>query len=746
MPEARAPGRRSASRWLPVSVAVLTLLVLVWSAALIGALWADLAPAEREALGRLLQPRAGLVMLFALLLPLLLWLAVRPWIAAWPRAAERLREEVAVVSTAHAGHRVRATGARELRELALAIDDLAQAHAALERDVQTRIEAAGAALAEETRRLAALMSELTLGVLVCNRDGRVLLYNARASALLDNADGVRAGAGVAPLGLGRMVQTLLDPNALEHAWQHVRRRIDVGDSHAVAHFVTSRQGRGAVAAKAATEAATEAERGPLLRVQMVPTLDDGGLPGGYVLIIDDITRSVQEQSRREVLLQQLTEGTRSALGNLRAAAQALHQYPAMDAARRTRFTDIVHEEAERLAGQLGAALREPGGPPATAWPLEHVQAADLVFALRRSLRAGPGIECRFEGAGGDSWLLVDSHAIVQLLSNLAGRLHAELGVHEVTIEVTGGPEGKRLDICWQGAPLEPGVLGAWEHAPLAAGMAQHAARLRDVLDRHGAELWSQSAGDATDRHCLCVQFGADTRDGAPGAAAPRPARGRPIAYDFDLFHQAGQNAVLDETPLAALSYTVFDTETTGLRPSEGDEIIAIGAVRIVNARLLEGERFDRRVRPRRAVRASAQAVHGISSASLVGEPTLEQVLPPFAGFCDDTVLVAHNAAFDMRFLELARVRTGVRFDQPVLDTMLLSAVLQPGHRGDEHHLEQIAARLGVPVQARHEALGDALTTARVLLKLVPLLAERGIVTLAQARAASQRVAAAHESY
>jgi DNA polymerase-3 subunit epsilon len=122
------------------------------------------------------------------------------------------------------------------------------------------------------------------------------------------------------------------------------------------------------------------------------------------------------------------------------------------------------------------------------------------------------------------------------------------------------------------------------------------------------------------------------------------------------------------------------------------------------------------------------------------------VLPAFASFCEETVLVAHNAAFDLRFLELARERTGVRFDQPVLDTMLLSAVVQPGHRADEHHLEQIAARLGVPLEARHQALGDAITAGRVLLKLLPLLADRGIRTLGQAREASRRAAAADATY
>ena len=73
---------------------------------------------------------------------------------------------------------------------------------------------------------------------------------------------------------------------------------------------------------------------------------------------------------------------------------------------------------------------------------------------------------------------------------------------------------------------------------------------------------------------------------------------------------------------------------------------------------------------------------------LTGQPTLDTVLPEFARYAADTVLVGHNVGFDMQFLRLQEERTGVRFTQPVLDTLLLDAAMHPDH--DEHSLEAIA--------------------------------------------------------
>ena len=228
------------------------------------------------------------------------------------------------------------------------------------------------------------------------------------------------------------------------------------------------------------------------------------------------------------------------------------------------------------------------------------------------------------------------------------------------------------------------------------------------------------------------------RDGLTPTSGPRP-----VFYEFDLFHHRASDE-LGEVSLRRLTYVAFDTETTGLDPTKGDEIIQIGAVRIVNNRIIPGEMIDQLIDPKRSIPESSMAIHGITAKMVANQPTIGQVLPHFHRFADGAVLVAHNAAFDMRCLQLKEAQTGVKFDNPVLDTLLLSSIIHPNQ--ESHSLDEIAARLSLTNIGRHTALGDAIVTAEVLLKMIPLLEARGIMTLNDALQASTRSPYARISY
>jgi DNA polymerase-3 subunit epsilon len=127
-----------------------------------------------------------------------------------------------------------------------------------------------------------------------------------------------------------------------------------------------------------------------------------------------------------------------------------------------------------------------------------------------------------------------------------------------------------------------------------------------------------------------------------------------------------------------------------------------------------------------------------------GQPTIDKVLPAFHAFAPTPCWWRTTPPSTCASCSSRKSSTGLRFDQPVLDTLLLSAVVHPNQ--ESHRLEAIAERFWVTVVGRHTALGDAMVTAEVFLKLIPLLAEKGIRTLAQAREAAQKTYYARVKY
>ncbi len=212
---------------------------------------------------------------------------------------------------------------------------------------------------------------------------------------------------------------------------------------------------------------------------------------------------------------------------------------------------------------------------------------------------------------------------------------------------------------------------------------------------------------------------------------------RTLVYDFELLNK-DRNADMASTALDDLTYVVFDTETTGLLPSRGDEIVQLAAVRIVNGRLVENEVLNTLVNPAMAIPDASTRIHGISNAMVADAPAIEQVAQRFHKFAQGAVLVAHNASFDLAFLRRDEARIGLCFDHPVLDTVLLSAIVFG--QSENHSLDALTARLGIdlPGHARHTAIGDAVATADVLLKLLPALKARGLQTVGELQTEMRR--------
>jgi DNA polymerase-3 subunit epsilon len=212
---------------------------------------------------------------------------------------------------------------------------------------------------------------------------------------------------------------------------------------------------------------------------------------------------------------------------------------------------------------------------------------------------------------------------------------------------------------------------------------------------------------------------------------------RPEFFDFQDLNQPMHWEEMGGKALMDLRYVVFDCETTGLAPSKGDEIISIAAVRVENGVVDETDAFSRLVNPGMPIPKESIKYHGITDDMVADEPTIDAVLPDFKAYAGDAILVAHNAAFDMKFLQLKEEQTGVAFPNLVVDTMLLSVFLE--HESENHSLDGITQRMGITIEGRHTALGDSLATAAILVRMLKRLEARGITSLRQVIEATAKI-------
>ena len=450
-------------------------------------------------------------------------------------------------------------------------------------------------------------------------------------------------------------------------------------------------------------------------------LGNSGKGPGYVLTLRDVTADVLTSRRREALLSDVFDRIKRPSANLQAlvglrSESIPHEHP-LDGA--------IRAEADALGRAVAELSRRYEDGRVESWSMTMTRASDLLDGLRARLEA-KGLTAAIEA--GPLLLRCNAFEVIVLLAELAETVAAATGARQFGLTVEEDGPGAMLRVTWAGQPVSVGQVERRLSAPLNDDIPGMTGRM--VLETHATEVWPERGQD--ERASLCFPIPRARR-----AVGRPPPISRTVVYDFDLLSKS-RNALIAESPLDDLIYVVFDTETTGLLPAQGDEIVQIAAVRIVNGRRVEGEVFDTLVNPRRSIPPSSTEVHGITDAMVQDAPDIDDVCRRFHNFAAGAVLIAHNAPFDMEFLRRREKAIGLRFENPILDTVLLSAVVFG--QMETHSLDALTHRLGItiPEEARHTALGDTVATADAFLKLLPLLRARNLVTFGQVLSEVQR--------
>jgi DNA polymerase III subunit epsilon len=691
---------------VPLVLGTLAAACFLVSAVVLGSITQARGPIEDH------LPRIGFLMLASfggmLMLFSAAWAVLHLWLV---QPIQALTGEAETLALTQQNRRLLMPSRHALERLPRAVEQLAQKLAAARAGTAEAIAGATQRAEEQKSWLEAILLDLTEGIIVCNLEHRILLYNQTAARILNMRDA---------LGLGRSLFGLLTGEPILQTLELLQAGQPAGKVGSDAAERTSEQ-------LSHRFVCATVDVGTLLQTRLSLVREPTGAPSGYVLLFADIGPQIENLALRDAILRETMVEWRRPLANLRAAVETLFANPALKDADRAAFEEIIANEVENLNDRFLQVSRRYERLTAGPWPMSEIHSLDMFRVVQKHLSENDGIELTLVGM--PLWLQADSHSLILALEHLVRAVAKHTGKSAFDIEALPGENYGYVEVTWEGAPIPSAAIESWLDEPPKGTIANRNAR--QILERHDSDLWSKPKGDGG----ACLRLPLRLPERPQIVSVKPPVAPRPEYYDFDLFKIT--DTALADTPLRKLRYVVFDTETTGLRPSEGDELIAIGAVRIVNGRILTGETFERLMNPGRSIPASSVRIHGITEDMARDKPPARIVLAQFKNFVGDGVLVAWNAAFDMRFLELKQEEAGVRFNNPVLDALLLSIYVS--NDSINHSLLATAERLGVVVTGRHTALGDAMATAAIWVKLLDLLEARGIRTLGQAFKMSSRL-------
>jgi DNA polymerase-3 subunit epsilon len=702
--------------WLFVAAFIVLTCVVLFVFGLL--FWQQITPSEREVLKNISANNFFYIYSIIVLIILCLIFIFDGILHVYIIPTKKLIGETNIINSVNPSHRIRMEGSSDIIHLADAINDGAERYENLQRNVDEMIHFARTESEKERNILAAVMSELSEGIMICNADGQIILYNKKAKHLFES------GAGMKPeqeanglVGIGRSVFGIIEKRLLIHALDEIAEGLK-GNNGSVSSFITvSREEK-------------------LIRAEAVPVLNHLKQFTGFILILEDITERIDKESRFDSLLLSFTRGVRASIAGIRSAIEIVLEYPDIKKDRLDELTKIVHRESITLGNMIDETFFNYFCRFNSMWPLVNMSAVDFLYNVKKKAVENQDISIHFKKPDIGRQINIDTYSMITAFIFILEELKNETGRKDYEFSIDSTNRFVAIDITWEGNPLKIETFRVLDRKIIRIEKEGKPITLKEIMKHHGAEIFSfaDRKDSGLSRIRILLPSADETACQNVRSLSILP-ESRPVFYDFDLFNQPGQIAETDERPLGELIYTVFDTETTGLNPEE-DEIISIGAVRVVNSHILRDEHFDQLVNPGRGVPFESIKFHGIKPEMLANQPSIGKVLPNFKRFVQDTVLVGHNAAFDMKMLQVKEKSTSIKFINPVLDTMLLSSVVHPAH--ENHSLEAIAERLGVNITGRHTALGDAIATGELFVKLVPLLAKMGIFTLKQAREASQK--------
>lgn len=642
---------------------------------------------------------AFLLVLFAIIITVLAWRMADQFLSP----ILKIRRGAEIVARINLGHRIELDSGDELEDLALEFNHMAESLGAVYEELEGRVLEATRTVQEERNRLATVLRTMVDGVVVTNEAEETILMNPRARIILDL--GYTSGIGSHLSRIFPRDRLGYHLNRLRRKWEHGREIVE--------------------------EVLFPLRDGKILKGSLSVVPGPAGERSGFLLVFRDLNSAGDVERAFEETLREMPPLLRGPLAASRSLVETLRRHRDMAADKQMTFLAAVEEELDRLNTRVTAIDDAANAVRSSRWPAIVSDSRDL---LRETLVLVPGIQVEIEDDGTPmppvlvepfSWV-ASLKCVLQWITqtspgqpSISANLRVEDGTVVTTFRVRGPFKGNPSE-------LESQVVSPAGEPPLPLG---------DAVRRNRGELWTRTSGEYLEVRLGLMQASAVSEGNRTGGLLD----GEPEFYDFNLFlpRPVIERSDQLQADLNDLEYVVFDTETTGLRLSEGDKIVSISGVRIRRGRIQNADIFHSLVNPGRSIPPESTEFHHIEDHMVADAPSISQVYPQFVEFVGDSILVAHNAAFDKKCLEIAAAEAGLpMIDNPILDTIFLSYGIHEGTEG--HSLDAITERMGITNEGRHTSLGDARATAHVFLGLMSLLPGRGVRTLADAKAFCDR--------
>ncbi|MGD9824929.1 3'-5' exonuclease [Desulfobacter sp.] len=592
----------------------------------------------------------------------------------------KIPDEISVILTVNSSHRINIEAGNEILAISKAINLFADHYETLQKNIKEEINRKRAELEIEKNMLALFFDELPQGIIACNTEGEINLFNKKAK-ILEAQNHI--------IGIGRSIFDIIDKDIILNALYEINVKNPKKHVAASSSFITLSPGN------------------VLIQADISPITDRRDNFAGFMVVFYNIGKDFELYAKIDNIFKSTATKVLTYLDKIKKEKMTTPEIAAIEENLKKSEQDYIEKIKERL-------------------PFLVVSDRDIITTVQKRAGEKLNISLKPEFPAHINWIRIETYSFINAFLSILTILKNK--TFKKTFNCKLFKEANFLAIFFHIPDAEKNLdIFKDDHFFLT---------LKDFVNYHEAQI-SLSFNEKSEKGLKILIPLAEMKEpeGVRNIVIEREAYERPDFFDFDLFTKRKTDSKLNDMRLKDIVYTVFDTETTGL-DTRNDQIISIGGVRIVNGRILCGEKFNQLIDPKINIPLESEKFHGINDEMVKGKPDIKEVLPLFYKFSKDTVLVAHNAAFDMKMFSMKEAQTGIKFDNPVLDTLLLALIVYPMH--EKHNMAAIASFAGVDIVGRHTAIGDASATAGIFLKLIPLLAKKGIHTLNDAINASKK--------